>query len=285
MTDTHANSFALKIAGLEQAVARISPLSVAVSGGVDSMTLASFAHRTLGRAAVAIAHATSPAVPSAALDRIRAVAAAENWRLTIVDAGELADPNYRANPLNRCYFCKSNLYRTLAGLAAGTIASGANCDDLEDFRPGLIAAAEHGVHHPYIEGGFAKADVRRLARHLGHHHLAELAASPCLSSRVETGIPIREEDLDLIDIVEAWCRDHLAPATVRCRVRRHGVVVELDQQTLARLAPETISKLMQGLDISRYGLDVRDLKFAAYRRGSAFLGKPRSTVTNKGESV
>ncbi|MEN8196406.1 MAG: adenine nucleotide alpha hydrolase, partial [Pseudomonadota bacterium] len=111
--------------------------TVAVSGGVDSMTLASFAHRTLGRDGVRMAHAVSPAVPRAATARVQARGAEEGWRLELVDAGEFADERYRANPVDRCYFCKSNLYGMLAAMPGGMVLSGANRDDLGDYRPGL----------------------------------------------------------------------------------------------------------------------------------------------------
>ena len=101
----------------------------------------------------------------------------------IVDAGEFADPQYRANPVNRCFFCKANLYRTLGAMSDGIVASGTNCDDLSDYRPGLEAARLHNVRHPYVEAGIAKADVRTLAGELGLPEFAALPASPCLSSR------------------------------------------------------------------------------------------------------
>ena len=114
--------------------------TIAVSGGVDSMTLSSFAQRTL-EARVTMVHAVSPAVPAAATARVKSQAQAENWRLELVDAGEFGDARYRANPIDRCFFCKTNLYRTLAAISSGVVLSGTNCDDLGDYRPGLRAAA------------------------------------------------------------------------------------------------------------------------------------------------
>ena len=125
---------------LEAVLANLPNLAIAVSGGVDSMTLAHAAHRA-GLPGLLVVHALSPAVPMEATDRVRDHASRFGWRLTEVDAGEFADPAYRANPVNRCYFCKTNLYDRIAHVTEGPIASGANLDDLGDYRPGLIAAA------------------------------------------------------------------------------------------------------------------------------------------------
>ena len=186
-------------ARLDAALARHHALTIAVSGGVDSLTLAAHAGR---RMRITAAHAVSPAVPAEATARVKAMAAKEGWPLRIIDAREFSDPRYLGNPLNRCYFCKTNLYRRIAEALPGTIASGANTDDLGDFRPGLAAAEEHGVVHPYVEAGVSKAQLRALAASLGLGEVASLPAQPCLASRVETGIPIDAGDLRFIDRVE-----------------------------------------------------------------------------------
>ncbi|MFO0294429.1 MAG: hypothetical protein ACK51F_13930 [Rhodospirillales bacterium] len=137
--------------GATEALTRIlgglDAAAVAVSGGVDSTTLAALAHRTIGDRATMM-HAVSPAVPPEATRRVRDLAAAEGWRLRILDAGEFADPRYRANPSDRCFYCKTNLYAGIATATRAQILSGTNRDDLSDWRPGLKAAAEHGVRHP-----------------------------------------------------------------------------------------------------------------------------------------
>ncbi|HEX7955284.1 MAG TPA: hypothetical protein VF523_19655, partial [Burkholderiales bacterium] len=97
------------LAQLQAVLRGIGPLAVAVSGGVDSLTLASVAHRTLQDEAEMF-HAVSPAVPAQATERVRALAAREGWKLTVVDAGEFGDADYRSNPVNRCFYCKTNLY-------------------------------------------------------------------------------------------------------------------------------------------------------------------------------
>jgi uncharacterized protein len=247
--------------------------TVAVSGGVDSMTLASFAHRTLGRDGVRMVHALSPAVPRAATARIEARGAEEGWRLALADAGEFADERYRANPVNRCYFCKANLYGLLAAIPGGVVLSGANRDDLTDYRPGLEAAAENAVRHPYIEAGFAKADVRALARALDLPDLAALPSSPCLSSRVETGLRIEPAALATIDDMEEWLKDCLAPRTVRCRLRRQGFVIELDDETLARLSPDRRARLIEEMRERCTEIAAGGIEIVPYRRGSAFVGR------------
>ena len=270
MTSSDAKSHA---AALERVLDDIGRVAVAVSGGVDSMTLAVVAHRTLGDASTMV-HAVSAAVPADATRRVERYARREGWRLERFDAGELHDARYVANPVNRCYFCKTNLYSTIAPLAGtgATIVSGTNTDDLGDFRPGLAAASEHAVRHPYVECGVGKSAVRAIAAGLGLDDLAELPAAPCLSSRVETGIPIDPEVLKAIDACERLVRGATGAATVRCRVRRDAVVVELDDAALADLDASRRAGLREEVEerMSAAGVS-RTLRFESYRMGSAFL--------------
>lgn len=240
-------------------------LTIAVSGGVDSLTLAYVAQRSGN--AVSMIHAISPAVPALATKRVKAYAAREGWDLRLVDAGEFADPAYRANPLDRCYFCKSHLYDCARALSRGVVASGTNKDDLGDFRPGLRAAAERQIVHPFVECGIDKAGIRALARWQGLADIAELPAQPCLASRVETGLAIDAADLGFIDAMEQRVRAQLDErATVRCRITRAGVVIEIadtdapDPERIARAA-EVFYRERQ-----RIFAGVRP-----YRQGAAFI--------------
>ncbi len=248
-----------------------APLAIAVSGGVDSMTLAFAARRIVGPR-VSMFHAVSPAVPPAATARVRAYARRERWALTVLDAGEFSDESYRANPANRCYFCKNNLYGAIARVTDMQIVSGTNLDDLGDWRPGLRAAAEHGVRHPFVEAGIDKARVRAIARVFNLRDVAELPAAPCLSSRVETGIRIDARALGFIDAVERCVGAAWQPSTVRCRVRHEGIVVELDRVTLDSASDAMRETLARSItDLAREHGVGGTIAFATYARGSAFL--------------
>lgn len=248
---------------LAAALARHDALTIAVSGGVDSMTLAHVAAAVLGPR-VRMAHAVSPAVPPLATERVRRHAEARGWHLDLVDAGEFRDPRYSANPVNRCYFCKTNLYAVIAGLRDGPVASGTNRDDLDDFRPGLEAAQQWRVAHPFVEAGLGKSDIYALAEALGLSDLAALPAQPCLASRVETGIAIDARDLAFVDRVEMAMRRALGPsATVRCRITQAGVIVETEGDA----PPVDLEGICR--ETGRTYLGHRP-----YRRGAAFLRIP-----------
>jgi len=255
------------LAHLVAALDRHARLAIAVSGGVDSMTLAHVAWR-FSRAHTTMYHATGPAVPAAARGRVEAHAARHGWPLVLLDAGEQADVRYRANPVDRCYYCKSNLYARIREATPDPIASGTNRDDLDDFRPGLRAAAERDVVHPYVEAAIAKANVYALAATLGLDDLERLPAQPCLASRVETGIAIAPEDLAFIDAVETRLATRLGrEAVLRCRVTHAGIVIELSEahdELAAGIARDI------GIDLCR----LEGRAFAGvrpYARGAAFL--------------
>jgi uncharacterized protein len=260
------SDFSALRAGLRQAIERHATLAVAVSGGVDSMTLAHFAHAATASRTVMV-HAASPAVPAHATARVRDHAARFGWDLIVTDAGEFTDPRYRANPVDRCYFCKSNLYDRIRQLTPAPIASGANLDDLDDYRPGLIAAKERDVVHPFIEARFPKSAVRALARFMALDDLAELPAQPCLSSRIQTAIAVRETDLAFVDAVEQAAGESLpASTTIRCRITREGVVLELGPIDAAARA--ALERRVAGMcrQAAMPFVGIKD-----YVRGSAFV--------------
>ncbi len=260
---------------LRRVLGAFDRVAVALSGGVDSTLLAYHAHRTLASRARMI-HAVSPAVPPEATERVRHLAAEHGWQLQVIDAGEFADPNYLANPVDRCFFCKTNLYGAMARFTDAQLLSGANLDDLGDYRPGLSAAADHQVRHPLVEAGIAKATVRLMAGAAGLDEVAELPAAPCLSSRLLTGVPVTIGRLTLVLEVERLLKARLDSArTVRCRVHRDGVEIQLDADTLERLsagARDALSGDVAGL-CGRHGVGGR-IRFAPYRMGSAFLRGP-----------
>ena len=238
----------------------IGDVAIAVSGGVDSMTLAYLAVES--GASASIYHAVSPAVPGVATDRVKAHAAHQGWDLHIVGAGEFDDPNYLKNPVNRCYFCKSNLYTRIRAATEAVICSGANTDDLGDYRPGLGAASEQGVRHPFVEAGISKADIRALAAARGLTDLAELPAQPCLASRVETGIPISADDLALVEAVEAQLAREIASGDFRCRITHAGARIELPEGAEPDLS--AVAAMIEASGRLYLGA-------GPYRKGSAFL--------------
>lgn len=247
---------------LAQVLARYPDLTIAVSGGVDSLTLATFAGRM---APVTVAHAVSPAVPAEATQRVSDLAQSEGWTLRVLNAGEFNDPAYLSNPLNRCYFCKTNLYARIREVVTGTIAAGTNTDDLGEYRPGLQAASQHGVVHPYVEADVSKADLRALAARLGLGEIATLPAQPCLASRVETGIPIRAEDLAFIHRVEQAVRQMSGLEDVRCRLTGAGVRLETSG-ALPEASAAHVAELCRTAGRAFVGV-------APYRRGSAFVAQ------------
>ena len=246
-------------------------IGVAVSGGVDSLTLAALAHAVSGSRAT-MYHAQSPAVPFDATARVEAMAAARGWRLEMMDAGEFGRAEYLANPVDRCFYCKTSLYGAIRARTAAQLVSGTNLDDLGEYRPGLRAAFDHGVRHPYVEIGASKQMVRAMAQVLGLGSVAELPAAPCLASRIETGIGIDPAMLALVHASERLVGAAVTARTVRCRVRAAGVVLELDAAALGGIAAQRRAELAAEVGGIFAGAGfARAVSFAPYRNGSAFL--------------
>ena len=182
-------------AKLERMRAMFAPmrsLIVAFSGGVDSTFVLNVAHEVLGDAVLALT-TTSPTMPDEDRESAIAMARLIGARHLIVESNELEIPGYAANPLNRCYLCKHNLFTVCEAKAAelgiDEIVDGLNLDDLHDYRPGMQAASEKRVRHPLVEAEMTKADVRELSRAMGLPTW-DRPASPCLSSR----FPVRHDD-------------------------------------------------------------------------------------------
>ncbi len=265
------HSTELKLRQLQSLLQSIDSFVIAVSGGIDSMLLSVVAGR-MDNVNARMVHAVSPAVPELATNRVRGYAHNENWKLMVCDAGEFSDERYMNNPVDRCFYCKFNLYQYIDSQVDAQILSGTNQDDLDDFRPGLKAAAQYTVRHPYVEVGIDKATIRNIARFLNLNDLSELPASPCLSSRVETGIRIDGDWLKAIDVIERRIRNSQKIDTVRCRIRREGIVVELAANTLSsldHLQLREIETMVQTALPDKLGN--HPIRFKEYRMGSAFV--------------
>lgn len=263
------------LARLQAALEQIPHRVIACSGGIDSLLLATVAHRASPDTTV-VAHTVTPAVPGAATARVMAFARREGWKLEIVRSREFDDERYLSNPTNRCYFCKTNLYDALdevrerAATVDATVMSGANTDDLGEYRPGLEAAKEHGVAHPYLVAGIAKSDIRAIARSLGLSD-ADLPASPCLASRLYTGTRVTASRLHAVEVGEAVVTETTGISVVRCRVRDNDVLVEVPtdmRELVTRQVLADVEVAMRSADpeIGSVALDDR-----AYRSGRAIL--------------
>ena len=197
---------------------------VAYSGGVDSVFLARVAHEVLGGRALAVI-ADSPSLPRRELAEALALGHEFGFPVRVVRTAEFANPNYLANPANRCYFCKHELFEELAPLAKAegfaVIAYGENASDTGDFRPGAQAAKEFQVRAPLKEAGLTKAEIRELSAQLGLP-TADKPQMACLSSRIPHGEPVTEEKLAMIEAAENVLKD-LGFYDVRVRHHELGV--------------------------------------------------------------
>jgi uncharacterized protein len=259
---------------LEHVLASIETRIVACSGGIDSLLLSTVAHRSAPEHTV-IAHTVTAAVPAAATARVVAFAEREGWNLQLLRSNEFDDERYLENPANRCYFCKTNLYDAIADVSTvaasdAVILSGANTDDLGEYRPGLIAADEHEVRHPYIEAGWGKAEIRTHARSLGLAE-AELPASPCLASRIYTGTRVTAARLQAIEAGELIVTELTGIEVVRCRVRESQVRIEVSEADRPLVNAEVISAVHAAMVAIEPQLGETVVDDKPYRPGRAFL--------------
>ncbi|HEY6423351.1 MAG TPA: ExsB family transcriptional regulator [Pseudonocardiaceae bacterium] len=250
--DTPADAAALL--ELLRQLGRPGGLVVAFSGGVDSAVVLAAAVRALGAGAVLAAIADSPSLARAELANARRVAGQIGAELVVLRTDELADPGYRANAGDRCYFCKQTVLAAVRGLAQQRgfvqVATGTHLDDRRAaHRPGLRAAAELGVCEPLAEVGATKDVVRLLA---GHWNLAvrDKPSTPCLASRIAVGIPVTVDRLALVERAElaacGYLAEHRVPLRdLRVRLLGHsGFRVELDQAALDRVSAATRTGLL-----------------------------------------
>lgn len=253
---------------LRSRLAGLGSLVIAFSGGTDSAYLAWAATQVLGPAALCVT-ADSPSYPEHHRQMARRVAADFGLRHEFVTTDEIERPEYRANPVNRCYYCKHELYSVLTGLAAArgvaAIADGSNADDRGDYRPGRQAAREFGVVSPLDEVGLTKAEIRELSRIAGLPTWDE-PASACLSSRIPYETAITDEALRRIEEAESRLR---ALGFRVCRVRHHDTLarLELGPDELARACePDVRERIVRELRALGYRHVTVDLQ--GYRMGS-----------------
>ncbi len=228
---------------LEDQLSKLPSVIVAYSGGVDSAYLAHAAHQVLGERMLAV---TALSSSYSARDREEAekCVAHSRFRHEFIATDELANPNYRANNADRCYYCKDELFVKLDELAGqrgfAAVAYGINQDDLGDWRPGQQAAREHKVLTPLLDAGMTKADIRELARQVDLP-VWDRPASACLSSRIAYGIEVTPERLAVVEQGEEAVR---ALGFRQFRVRYHEQLVrlEISQEELPRALDPAMSR-------------------------------------------
>jgi uncharacterized protein len=262
-----------KLDKLKELVRSYGSCLVAYSGGVDSVLLAYVAHQTLGDKALAVL-ADSPSLPRRELEEAVAIAKQFSIPLRIIKTDEFENPQYAANPDNRCYFCKHELFSHLAPLARqenfAVIAYGENASDIGDFRPGAQAAGEFKVSAPLKEAGLTKGEIRGLSAQLGLP-TADKPQMACLSSRVPHGEAVTPEKLAMIERAENLLRDL---GFHDLRVRHHESAgkgaplarIEVGLEEMPRLLNGAGANVAEGLRKIGYAYVTLDLQ--GYRRGS-----------------
>jgi pyridinium-3,5-biscarboxylic acid mononucleotide sulfurtransferase len=234
-------AIAAKHATLAAILRRNAPLVVAYSGGVDSAYLLAEAHTALGTRALGVI-ADSPSLPREALADALTLARGIGAQVEVVQTAELDNPSYASNPVNRCYFCKAELFTRLNELASTrgfkAIAYGENADDMRQVRPGRQAATEFSVIAPLRDVGLTKAEIRELSRALGLP-TADAPAQPCLSSRIPHGTPVTVAALAMVERGEVLVRN-LGFKVFRVR---HIVDVPDAPRARVQIAPAEMSRL------------------------------------------
>ena len=253
---------------------------VAFSGGIDSTLVAFLAHMALGEKALAVT-AHSPSVPASELEDATRLAKEIGIRHMVIKTNELDDPNYAANPTNRCYFCKKELADNLTELAKElggcTVVDGTNAEDLKGHRPGAAALVEKGVRRPLADAQLTKVEVRILAEYLGLSNY-DKPSMPCLSSRVAYGEVITPERLLKIERAEILIRT--LTGVRELRVRDHGSVarVEVGRNERRLFFDEKIlDAISKGL--REFGFAYVALDMSGYRSGS--LNDPSAAMSNR----
>lgn len=233
-----------KLDEMKRLIGEMERVAIAFSGGADSAFVLKVARDVLGAENVLAVTGRSDSLATRELEGATRLARDLGVEHVVLDTDEFQNPDYLANPHNRCYFCKVTLYseieRFIRQRGITQIASGTNADDLSDWRPGLQAAKEHSVRSPAAEAGLTKQEIRLLSRELGLPTF-DKPASPCLSSRVPYGEEITPQKLRMIDAAERCLQDH---GFRECRVRHHGDMarIEVPVVEIPRLIEPTVSR-------------------------------------------
>jgi uncharacterized protein len=253
---------------LTELLASFESVVVAFSGGVDSAYLAWAATRVLGPAALCVT-ADSPSYPDHHRQLALRIAREFHLHHEVIETSEMERPEYRANPVNRCYFCKHELYTSLTQVAAArgceVIVDGSNADDRADYRPGRVAAREFGVRSPLDDADLTKADIRELSRRAGLPTWDE-PASACLSSRIPYNSEVTPEKLRMIESAERAL--HELGFRI-CRVRHHDTLARLEigvDELPRALEPDVRTRIVRELRAIGYQHVTIDLQ--GYRMGS-----------------
>ena len=253
-------------------------VAVALSAGVDSTVVAKAARLACGDDAVAVT-AVSSSLAAGEQDLAIEMAAAIGIRHRVVQTREFSDPNYLQNPVNRCYFCKTELYTRLAELAPSlgvdVLVNGANLDDRGDYRPGMQAASEFQVRSPLIEAECTKSDVRELAR-LWDLPVWDKPATPCLSSRIAYGVEVTAERVRRIDEAEQFLRQELNLRELRVRCEANDLArIELPSEAIETLSSPALRDKIR-TKLHALGFRYVTLDLDGFRSGSL---NPASVLT------
>ena len=272
-----------KFTKLNQLLKELEKVVVAYSGGVDSTFLLKAAVDTLRADNVLACISAGPSEPSNQFERASAFAKSIGVELKVVEADEMADPNFTVNKADRCFHCKSHLCKTLLDIGSGRgfshVVFGTNFDDLDDFRPGNRAMKVFGIHSPLAEAQLTKDDIRQLSRQMGLP-TADQPASPCLASRIPYGLEVTEQRLKQIDEAESFLR---GLGFVEFRVRHHDTVarIEVNPKDIEKVTTEPVRSRIVG-QLKSLGFKFVALDLQGFRSGS--LNEPLSEQQKK-ESI